>query len=373
MLLTAKIFGMILVKANRYSSKLFSIILKNQNMKKQHFTKLIISVMLTVIITQAKAQQDVGDLFKSGPADATKLINAYFQPLYKGLGVGLSDGWTNTAKSKGLFKFDVRVSASAAFVPQSDRSYDVNTLGLSNIRPAVGASSIGPTAFGGSQPGGRMQIYSSNGIPTTSFFSLPQGLGFHVVPSAQIQATLGLPKNIDISFRAMPKIKLSSDLGSLSMIGIGAKIELLPLFMGTSQKLVPIDVAVAGGFTQFKYELPLNINNSSNSNQRIDARFNGVNIDAIVSKKILFFTPFASVGYQTSTTNLKALGTYSFDTGNGTSVNYTDPVSIKQRDIDGARASLGFQLKFGFFKLYGSYTAAKYDMVNAGIGLGIGQ
>ncbi|MFC3562576.1 DUF6588 family protein [Pedobacter jamesrossensis] len=342
-------------------------------MKKNYASKLVMSLFLIASAQMASAQQNVGDLFKSGPADATKLINAYFDPLYKGLGVGLSDGWTNTAKSKGFLKFEVRVSASAALVPQSARSYDVNTLGLNNIRPAVGASSIGPTAFGNDQEGGRMQIYSSNGLPTTSFFNLPQGVGFHLVPSAQIQATVGLPKNIDISLRAMPKIKLGDDLGSLSMIGFGAKIELLPLFMGKSDKFVPVDIALAGGFTQYKYSLPLNINNTANSNQVIDAKFNGINIDAIISKKILFFTPFASVGYQTSTTNLKALGTYSFDTGNGTSISYTDPVSVKKKDIDGLKASLGFQLKFGFFKLYGSYTAAKYDLFNVGIGLGIGQ
>ncbi|WP_316830182.1 DUF6588 family protein [Pedobacter aquatilis] len=343
-------------------------------MKKTHLFKLVLGLLSVTAIQKANAQQNVGDLFKSGPADATKLVNAYFDPLYKGLGVGLSDGWTNTAKSKGFLKFEVRVSASAALVPQSARTYDVNTLGLSNIKPAVGASSIGPTAFGNDQPGGRMQIYTSNGLPTTTFFNLPQGVGFHVVPSAQIQATLGLPKNIDISLRAMPKIKLSNDLGSLSMIGVGAKIELFPLFMGKSDNLMPLDIALAGGFTQYKYTLPLNINNNNgNSDQHIDARFNGVNIDAIISKKLLFFTPFASVGYQTSTTNLKALGTYFFDTGNGTSASYTDPISVKQRDIDGLRASLGFQLKFGFFKLYGSYTAAKYNLFNAGIGLGIGQ
>lgn len=330
------------------------------------------SFFLIASFQVANAQQNVGDLFKSGPADATKLINAYFDPLYKGLGVGLSDGWTNTAKSKGFLKFEVRVSASAAIVPQSARSYDVNTLGLSNIKPAAGASSIGPTAFGNDREGGRMQIYTSNGMPTTTFFNLPQGVGFHIVPSAQIQATLGLPKNIDISLRAMPKIKLSDDLGSLSMIGVGAKVELLPLFM-EKDELIPVDIAISGGFTQYKYTLPLNINNTANSDQKIDATFNGVNIDAIISKKILFFTPFASVGYQTSTTNLKALGTYSFDTGNGTSVSYTDPVSVKQKDIDGLKASVGFQLKFGFFKLYGSYTAAKYNLFNAGIGLGIGQ
>lgn len=343
-------------------------------MKKYYTLKVLCTVFLLGMAQKASAQQDVGGLFVGGPADATKLVNAYFDPLYKGLGLGLTDGWSNTAQSKGFLKFDVRVSASGAFVPQSARSYDVNTLGLSNIKPAAGASSIGPTAFGDDREGGKMEVYTSNGIPTGKFFNLPQGVGFHVVPSAQIQATLGLPKNIDVTLRAMPKIKLGNDLGSLSMIGFGAKVELLPLFMGsTTEKLVPVDIAIAGGFTQYKYNLPLNIDNSTNSDQRIDAKFNGVNFDAIVSKKILFFTPFASIGYQTSKTNLKALGTYRFDTSATTSATYVDPISVKQTDIDGIRASLGFQLKFGFFKFYGSYTQAKYSMVNAGIGLGIGK
>jgi hypothetical protein len=342
-------------------------------MKKCYALKMLCAIFLLGMAQKASAQQDVGDLFVGGPADATKLVNAYFDPLYKGLGLGLTDGWSNTAQSKGFLKFDVRVSVSGAFVPQSARSYDVNTLGLNNIKPAPGASSIGPTAFGDDKEGGRMQIYTSNGIPTNKFFNLPQGVGFHVVPSAQIQATLGLPKNIDVTLRAMPKIKLGNDLGSLSMIGFGAKVELLPLFMGsTTEKLIPVDIAVAGGFTQYKYNLPLNINNTANSDQRIDAKFNGVNFDAIVSKKIMFFTPFASIGYQTSNTNLKALGTYKFEDG-ANNATYVDPISVKQTDIDGIRGSLGFQLKFGFFKFYGSYTQAKYSMVNAGIGLGIGK
>lgn len=342
-------------------------------MKKCYFNQSILVLMLLFACNQLNAQQNVGNLFKSGPADATKLINAYFDPLYKGLGVGLNDGWTNTAKSKGFLKFDVRVSVTAAFVPKSDRTYDINTLGLNNIKPALGSSSIGPTAFGNNQEGGRMQIYTSDGLPTTSFFNLPPGVGFHIVPSAQIQATLGLPKNIDISLRAMPKTQLSADLGSLSMIGFGAKIELLPLLAGKSEKIIPFDIAIAGGFTQYKYTLPLNINNSSNSDQHIDARFNGVNIDAILSKQLLFFTPFVSVGYQTSSTNLQALGTYNFDTGNGRSATFTDPISVKKTDIDGLKGSLGFQVKLGFFRLYGSYTQSKYSMVNAGIGLGIGK
>ena len=342
-------------------------------MRKCYALKVLFALFLLVTAQKASAQQDVGSLFVSGPADATKLINAYFDPLYKGLGLGLTDGWTNTAKSKGFLKFDVRVSGSAAFVPQSGRSYDVNSLGLSNIKPAPGASSIGPTAFGDDQEGGKMQVYTSSGVPTGKFFNLPQGLGFHMVPAIQFQATLGLPKNIDVTLRAMPKIKLGSDLGSLSMIGFGAKIELLPLIMGKTDKFVPVDIAISGGFTQYKYALNLNIDNAANSDQHIDAKFNGVNFDAIISKKILFFTPFASVGYQTSNTNLKALGTYKFATSATTSATYVDPISVKQTDIDGVRGSLGFQLKFGFFKFYTSYTQAKYSMVNAGLGFGIGK
>ena len=340
---------------------------------KNSYAKAILAFSLFAFVQRANAQQDVGNLFVSGPEDATKLVNAYLDPLYKGFGQGLNDGWTNTAKSKGFLKFEVRISTSAAFVPQSARSYDVNTLGLRNIKPAVGSSSIGPTAFGKDEDGGRMEVYTSDGLPTGRFFNLPRGIGFHAVPAPQIQATLGLPKNIDISLRAMPKINFGDDFGSISMIGVGAKVELLPLILGATDKLIPVDIALAGGFTQYKYNLNLNIDNTSNSDQRIDARFNGVNIDAIVSKKILFFTPFASIGYQTAKTNLKALGTYSFDTSPLTSVSYTDPVSVKQTDIDGIRGSLGFQLKFGFFKFYGSYTQAKYSMVNAGIGFGIGE
>ena len=342
-------------------------------MKKRYSLKALVALSLLGLTQKASAQQDVGSLFVSGPADATKLINAYLDPLYKGLGQGLTDGWTNTARAKGFLKFDVRFSVSGASVPTSARSYDVNALGLTNIKPAIGASSIGPTAFGDDQDGGRMEVVANNGLRTGRFFNLPKGLGFHTVPAAQIQATLGLPKNIDVTLRAMPKIKFGSDLGSLSMIGVGAKIEVLPLIMGKAEKLVPVDVALFAGFTQYKYSLDLNIDNVANSDQRIDAKFNGVNIDAIVSKKIAFFTPFASVGYQTSNTNLKALGTYRFATGTTSNATYVDPISVKQTDIDGIKGSIGFQLKLGFFKFYTSYTQSKYSMFNGGIGLGIGN
>lgn len=323
------------------------------------------------------AQQDVEGLFKSGPEDATKLINAYMNPLFKGLGVGLNSGWNTTAKSKGFLRFDLRITATAAFVPTADRTYDVNTLGLQNIKPATpGGPSTGPTAFGNDSKGANMEIYS-NGIATTQTFKLPQGSGIHFVPSPQIQLTMGLPKNIDVSLRYVPKIKLGSDAGKIDLFGAGAKVELFPLIMGKAQKIMPFDIAVALGFTRLNYSLPLHVNtNAQNSNQELDIRVNGFNSEAIISKKLLFFTPFASVGYNSSSSSLKALGNYEFSTPTTLNPNqtttYTDPISIKD-NLDGFRAAVGFQLNLAFFRIYGSYTAAKYDYVNAGIGFSFGK
>jgi hypothetical protein len=316
-----------------------------------------------------KAQNDVGEVLRAAPEDATKLVNAYMSPLFKGLGVGLNSGWNTTAKTKGLLRFDLRITASAAFVPTSDQSYDTKTLGLKSISPLPGQNGIGPTAFGDDNEGSRMQVNN-----TTSQFNLPQGLGFHVVPSPQIQLTVGLPKNIDVSLRYVPQIKLGDDIGKIGMYGVGVKTEVFPLLLGQKANLIPFDVAVALAFSRLNYDLPLEVGDVPHNNQKIEMHLNGFNAEAIISKKLLFFTPFASVGYNSSSSNLKALGTYEFKTSDVTA-NYVanDPVNIKQTDVSGMKASLGFQLNLAFFRVYASYTAAKYSYANAGIGFGFGK
>lgn len=334
----------------------------------------ILSVFLCPLY--AAAQEDVGGLFKSGPEDATKLVDAYMSPLFKGLGVGLNSGWNTSAKTKGFLRFDFRITATAAFVPKSDRTYDANSLGLQNIRPATpGGPSTGPTAFGDDHEGANMRIYS-NGTPTNQTFNLPQGSGINFVPSPQVQLTVGLPKNIDVSLRYVPKIKLGSKAGKIDMFGVGTKVELFPLIMGKTEKLMPFDVAIALGFTRLNYSLPLDINNKGNSNQELTVKVNGFNTEAIISKKLLFFTPFASVGYNSSASTLKALGNYEFSTPTlldpNKTTTFTDPVTIKN-DLNGFKAAVGFQLNLAFFRIYGSYSTAKYSYANAGIGFGFGK
>jgi hypothetical protein len=105
----------------------------------------------------------------------------------------------------------------------------------------------------------------------------------------------------------------------------------------------------------------------------LKAKFTGVNVEAIISKKLAFFTPFASIGYQSAKTAIDLKGTFPFQTGNNQYSTIVDPIAISQKDISGLRTNLGFQLHLAFLRVYGSYSLGAYKSFNAGLGLGIGK
>jgi hypothetical protein len=188
----------------------------------------------------------------------------------------------------------------------------------------------------------------------------------------------------------MPKINIGSTIGSIGMYGAGLKVELLPLISGMADKIFPVDIAIAAGYTQFNFEVPLDVPVPSGSlsaapsqvqdfsNQRIEAKFSGINTEAIISKRFLVFTPFLSLGYNTAKTDVGVKGNYPIVTGvtplgQKIYTNYTNPVNINQTDINGLRTTIGFQLNLAFFRIYGSYSMAEYNSFNGGIGFGLGK
>src|ERR1700756_728018 len=121
-------------------------------MKKPY--SLFTSLMLILTVFGAHAQNNNGgsgfdQLIKSSPGDVTKLVHAYAEPLFKGFGTGLNSGWNNTAKTKKLLHFELRLTGNIAMVPDMDKSFDVTKLGLSShVTPADPSNVIAPT-FGG--------------------------------------------------------------------------------------------------------------------------------------------------------------------------------------------------------------------------------
>ena len=350
--------------------------------------RMIFSLLLCCGL-QASAQVEVSELIKSNPANAKALVGAYLDPVFKGFGTGINSGWNTSAKAKNTLRFELRVGASLAFAPEAGKSFDVTKIGLTNnVRPANPSSVITPTAVGPDNGSIDMAVYDDNGQLLENF-SMPEGTGLGFTPAPMLQATVGLPKGIDITVRTTPTIEIG-DFGSVSMFGGGVKVELLRLFSKTADKLLPFDLAVAMGYTQFNFDMDLDVSPGNAtpasptqptdfSNQRIDAKFSGVNAEVILSKKLLFLTPFLSLGYQTAKTDAGMLGNYPVisgvnpATGNQTYTVYTDPITFKQTDISGFRANMGLQMNLAFLRIFGSYSTGEYSSFNAGVGLGIGK
>lgn len=346
-------------------------------------------ILLFASATQLLAQENFANFFKTGTGDATKLTQAYLSPLFSGIGVGLNSGWYHTARAKNLGKFDVKFMATGALVPSENQSFDVRNIGLSSqTRVAENETNFSsPTAFGKDIKGPEMELFASDGKPLGSF-TLPEGSGFNIVPSPQLQVTVGVIKNTDVSIRYTPKIG-NNNYGRFSVFGLGAKHEITSLlFPSKTEKLIPIDIAVAFAYSQIKFERKISkdeqLDESKSNrdlNQRIEGKFSGISADIIVSKKLSVFTPFVSLSYNTSKTDIGVRGDFKFksepleqtEPQEDQYTTVTDPVSIKQNDLAAFRGNIGFQLQLAFFRLYSTYSISKYQAFTAGIGFGIGK
>jgi hypothetical protein len=355
---------------------------------------LLTAVLMSAITFTASAQSDDGisDLFKGNPGDVNKLINAYTNPLFKGFGNSLNGGWTNSAKTLGLLHFDIRISASASIVPESEKTFNINSLGLTNIK-ATG-SAIAPT-FGGSDAlstGITVSDPSAPNDPNRQYkTTLPKGVTQYI-PAPQIQVTVGLVKNTDVTVRFIPTTKITDDVGSVGMFGFGLKHNIIQDF-AKKGTVKPFDLAIAIGYTRLNYSKPLSVRpETSNggtsgsqdySNQRLEGHFSGWNTQLILSKQLSVFTPFVSVGFLSSKTDVGMKGNFPFVTGVTASAveserkpiytTYPNPITIggsSSSQVNGIRADVGFQLKLPIFRLYASASLAEYKSANVGIGFG---
>jgi hypothetical protein len=248
----------------------------------------------------------------------------------------------------------------------------VDPSSTTNFAPTFAGSKSDPTPL--------MDIKDNNGN-TIGQFNMPNGV-IQYIPAPNIQLTVGLIKNTDLTIRTTPNISIGSNGGSVGMIGFGIKHDIIQDFLGKAKVLKPFDLAIAVNYNRINYSATLNVqpefgtlpapgNSSSDfSNQRIKGAFTGVNVQAIISKKLLFFTPFLSVGYQSANTAFNLLGNYPVSSNVGFYSTITDPVHISENSISGIRTDIGFQLNLSVFRIFASYSPGQYQSANGGIGFG---
>mgnify|MGYP001259963573 FL=1 len=143
-------------------------------MKKYYL--LITSLLLSLYSYDSKAQYDdfdPGKIIAGAQADINYLAGGYLKPFGNALGIGLNNGWYQTAKPHKLGRFDLMITPSFVFVPSSDRNFTINNADLTQLELVNGTSAEAPTVFGTNSAGPTLRFKDDQ----TTTFNTPNGSG----------------------------------------------------------------------------------------------------------------------------------------------------------------------------------------------------
>jgi len=367
-------------------------------MRKNILFKLFVAVciFITGFATNTKSQ-DFSQVLRGGVKDASSILDGYIGPLGTAVGAGMNSGWYNTAKAHSMLGFDLTLSASLIMAPSDAKNFTYNN-GTSVKLIDGTTSATSPTIFGSKtndiQVGISNPAYNSATMPTSAkyltTFNLPQGMGVALMAVPNLQLRVGIFKSTDIIVRYVPKETV--DKFSIGLWGVGflhdvkqwiPVVNLLPFDLSVQAGYSKLDLgynfpnptlptAVVNGKPIYYSGTPNIPSNSTYANQGMSYSVSAWNVNAIISKKLLFFTPYLGVGYQSSTANLAINGKYplvvSMDPS--TQATYIQDVDGPSSTVtaSGAKATIGFQLKFFVITLHADYTMAKYSVATAGLG-----
>lgn len=334
----------------------------------KRINKIFIAGLMLLSTSFGLRAQDFDSFLEAGIVDANKLLEGYLQPAFEGFGNGLANGWYNTAAPHKLLGFDLSVTVSAVRVPTSAEFFTFRNSDYSNVRYDGGASVDIPTMFGpnlGADDLPQLTFLDPDTGEEVVRISAPTGLGveedfmpFNAVPVPMAQLGIGLPKGFELKVRYLPQIDFEDD-GNVKLFGLGLMHnikEWLP-----AEKLLPVDLSAFIGFTKLTSQVFID----KDLDQVAEFEANSFMFQAIASKKILFATAFAGIGFSSYDVGFNMLGDFTTETST-----FTDPISLNYKK-GGMRANVGLRLKILFLTLTGEYSIAQYNSISAGVGISI--
>lgn len=352
------------------------------------------------VSTSAHAQfGDAGEILRAGAADANILMESYLNPFGKGFGSGMNTGWFNTAGTHKKFGFDISINAALVSVPTADQVFDLNSLNFSELEIISGPSEVATLSgeSGSTTSLGIKFINPETNMEEVAEFNMPGGTGVPYVPSPMVQATLGLIKDTDVSLRFVPEseIPLLED-SNISLFGLGIKHGINQWLPGG--KVLPFDLSVQYGFTNFKTSAGFSVNPkvdnetynpypaSTWEGQVIELETKASTYNVIIGKTLPLISVYGGIGMESSKTTVATPGLYPMPpTPNpayapgatpGTPASFPKTIETVEAPIDlefvnnsAFRAFAGTRIKLAILQISASYTLSTYSSFNVGFGI----
>ena len=239
--------------------------------------KIFTAILLVFILTSVSSSQDLENRINKFKSD---FGNGYSQPLIEALGLNMNNGWVSVKSMKDLFSIDFGISAVFVPVPNSDKTFLIQSpydpTKIQEVSTAVGSSNQTPIA--GAPPGADPANF-------------PKGFDLGIIPVVMPQASVGNLFNTRLTLRALPKIKIN-DIGYLSLWGVGLQHNI------SADLLIPmpVDFGILGSYENLK------LGDVATSD--------AYTISAIVSKRVWKINFYSLLGYDYSKFKFNYSSTY---------------------------------------------------------------
>lgn len=302
-----------------------------------------------------------------GVEPAEDLTSVYLSPLSEGLTYALTGGWYNSAVVKDRWSLDLALVSNGSFIPSDRLSKEINISTIENLEVLGGGDIvIIPTIIGSSDS--RVTLIAT--VDNEQFeFDTPTGIGLlniNLLPSAFLQASVGLPANSEFSFRYVPKIKVS-DI-SLGVLGAGIKHELSKTIKGLEKS--PVAVAGMIAFTRLDTDYEFQAEGFvTGENQSVNGFLNTWLFEVIASTKSPIYNFYGGLGYVSGKSEYALRGTYIVETDTETLV-FRDPFDV-QNSVSGWRFNAGAKVRMGWFSLNLGYTFQGFNNLSLGINFNV--
>ncbi|MEM7380146.1 MAG: DUF6588 family protein [Bacteroidota bacterium] len=322
-------------------------------------------VLLIFVISASVRSQDLdfNNYLLIGVEGAEELTAIYLEPLSEGITYALTGGWYKSAAVRDKWSLGLSLVTNGSFIPSERLSKDLNIGEIENLEVVGGGNIVAIPTILGSKESTVTLIATVDGDQIT--FDAPTGIGLinlNLLPSAFLQAELGLPANFELGLRYFPKINVSDV--TLGMTGIGLKHEISKSIKALDRG--PLAVSGMVAFTRLSTDYSFRTDGFvRGENQFAEGHINTWLFELIASTKNPVYNLYGGIGYVQGEAEYALKGTYIIQTENDTII-FQDPFDV-QNSVSGWRLNLGASVRMGWFNLNLGYTFQGFNNLSLGL------
>jgi len=331
--------------------------------------KLFLKLLIVVGVFPVSMNSQISPDITSALTDMLYISSKYVSPAASASAYQSSSSWYSSAESVGKFKVDFSLHFNVLPIPNKQKTFTINNNELISMEVRGAQSAEIPTALGGDT-----DVFFDFYIDDEAYeWQAFEGIKQNFVLHPYLQATVGLWKKTDVTFRYSPKIKFETS--SYKIIGGAIKHNLTQYFTKDKENTEKNYFEFAALVSYSKFDLDLNFDevaikpSDPESGTGALTTLNAIVIDAdswlyqiIVSKRVNKFEFNGSLGLTSNQFNYKLGGEEGvfLDLFN----NLLTLLDERKTEIKG---DVGANYYFGDFYISSMITIGKFPNINMAI------